>query len=376
MTEVRHFSNFDELPPEIRSLFEKAGVQCFFSTLPWFQVFVNHALDAGDVVRIYCSRAASDSDDAAQAALATVHRAAHSSVFKPRKLSSLSNYYSSLFSAVWNGASSREAAHALARAIASDSPPWDEIELKPLDVDSSAFLALEEGLQSAGFVVQTYFCFGNWYLDVNGRSYAQYKEDLPSVLRNTLKRKEKKLEKSGRAKIDIVTGGEELQSAIAAYNQVYSASWKKPEPYPSFVPELIQTCARLGALRLGVVHIDGEPAAAQFWIVQNGVALIYKLAYDERFTDLSVGTILTATLMQHAIDVDKVREVDYLTGDDAYKRDWMSGRRERGGILAMNPRTVRGAAAIARHVGGRAVKRAIQSLGKRLFKRPDAPGSI
>jgi len=124
------------------------------------------------------------------------------------------------------------------------------------------------------------------------------------------------------------------------------------------------------------VHIDGEPAAAQIWIVQNGVALIYKLAYDERFTDLSVGTVLTATLMRHVIDVDKVQEVDYLTGDDAYKRDWMSGRRERGGILAMNPRTVRGAAAIARHVGGRAVKRAIQSLGKRIFLRRDAPRDI
>lgn len=375
MTGVRQFSNFDELSPEARSLFEKASMHCFFSSLPWFRVFVNHALDAGDIVRIYCSRSPSDSGNVEEAALAMVHRAADSTIFKPRKLSSLSNYYTSLFSPAWNGASSREAAHALARAIADDSPPWDEVELKPLDVDSSAFHALKDGLQSAGFVVQTYFCFGNWYLDVNGRSYAQYKEDLPSVLRNTLKRKEKKLEKSGRAKIAIITGGEELQSAIEAYNKVYSASWKKPEPYPSFVPELIQTCSQLGALRLGVVHIDGEPAAAQFWIVQNGVALIYKLAYDERFTDLSVGTVLTATLMQHVIDVDQVHEVDYLTGDDAYKRDWMSGRRERGGILAMNPRTVRGAAAIARHVGGRAVKRAIQSLGKRLFKRSNTSGS-
>jgi hypothetical protein len=370
MTGVRHFSRFDELPQESRSLFEKAGSHCFFFGLPWFRVFINHAMDEGDIVRIYCSRSPEVSGDAA---LATVQRAADSGVFKPRKLSSLSNYYTSLFSPVWNGASDREAAQALVRAVAADSPPWDEIELKPLDVDCPAFHALKEGLQSAGFVVQTYFCFGNWYLEVDGRSYQQYEAGLPSMLRNTLKRREKKLEKSGRAKIAIVTGGDELQSAIDAYNQVYSASWKKPEPYPRFVPQLIQTCAQLGALRLGVVHVDGEPAAAQFWIVQNGVALIYKLAYDERFTDLSVGTILTATLMRHVIDVDKVQEVDYLTGDDAYKRDWMSGRRERGGILAMNPRTVRGAVAIARHVGGRAVKRAVQSLGRRMFKRPNAP---
>ena len=43
--------------------------------------------------------------------------------------------------------------------------------------------------------------------------------------------------------------------------------------------------------------------------------------------------------MQHVIDTDHVEEVDYLTGDDAYKQDWMSHRRERIGLVAFNPRT-------------------------------------
>lgn len=368
MTGVHQFSRFEELPKEAQELFEKAGKECFFSSLPWFRVFVGHALDFGDSVKIFCAPPDSESVGGMQAAIATVHRSASTAFYRPRRLSSLSNYYSSLFAPVWNDANAREAAQSLAKTIAADSPSWDEVELKPLDVNSAAFAALRDGLQSAGFVVQTFFCFGNWYLDVSGRSYAQYIEDLPSVLRNTLVRKKKKLEKSNRAKISIVTGGEELQAAIDAYEKVYSASWKHPEPYPNFVPELIRACAAMSSLRLGVVHVDGKPAAAQFWIVQNGVALIYKLAYDEAYTDLSVGSILTATLMEHAIDVDRVREVDYLTGDDAYKKDWMSGRRERWGILAMNPRTVRGAAAIVRHVGGRTVKRAIQSLNRGIFK--------
>jgi len=369
---ISKFTSFEELPSETKSLFQVAGTNCFFLSLSWFQVFVKHALDQNDRIKIFCSNSTSGRDGAPQAALAAVQRSTDSGLVKPRKLSALANYYTSLYGPVYQGENCWEVGRGIAKAIACDSPSWDVVDLKPLDAESPVFKALEEGLRSAGFVVQTYFCFGNWYLDVHGRSFQEYYDGLPSVLRNTVNRKKKKLEKSGRANLAIVSGGERLEAAIDAYNRVYAASWKKSEPYPHFVPELMRECARLGSLRLGTAHVDGEAAAAQFWIVQNGVALIYKLAYDERFRDLSVGSILTASILQHVIDVDRVHEVDYLTGDDDYKKDWMSGRRERWGILAMNPRTLGGITAIARHVGGRAAKRKMQSLAhrfSRLFHR-------
>jgi hypothetical protein len=371
MTAVRIFSSFEDLPEETQRLFDNAGADCIFSGMPWFKTFAKFALDPTDSVRVYSANGG-DSSSPDEAILPMVHRATDSGFFKARKLSSLSSYYTCLYGPIGNNFTKR-GTDALARGFAEENPRWDEVELKPLDVDAPAFAALVEGLEKAGFVVQTYFCFGNWYLEVKGRSFAQYVETLPSVLRNTLGRKKKKLEKSGRAQIEIVTGGDGLESAIAAYNTVYLASWKESEPYPRFVPELIRNCAALGLLRLGIVRVDGEPAAAQFWIVHNGRALIYKLAYDERFAELSVGTILTATLMKHVIDIDGVIQVDYLTGDDAYKKDWMSSRRERWGILALNPRTLRGVLAIVRHIGGRAIKRAFQVLAKRTPRIIAAP---
>ena len=255
--------------------------------------------------------------------------------------------------------------HALASYIAGERPRFDAVEIQPLDVDSASFAWLVRAIKSAGFVVQTFFSFGNWYFPVKGRCFDEYLEALPSALRNTLRRKRQKLERSGRARIEIVTGGAALEAAIEAYTKVYLASWKRPEPYPEFIPGLIRVCAEMGVLRLGLIHVDSEPAAAQLWIVHRGAALIYKLAYDERFAELSAGTILTATLMQHVLDVDKVEVVDYLSGDDTYKKDWMSVRRERWGILAMNPRTTRGLIAILRHVGGRTAKHLVRSLWSR-----------
>jgi hypothetical protein len=32
--------------------------------------------------------------------------------------------------------------------------------------------------------------------------------------------------------------------------------------------------------------------------------------------------------MEYVIDTDKVEEIDFLTGNDAYKQEWMSDRRE------------------------------------------------
>jgi hypothetical protein len=47
--------------------------------------------------------------------------------------------------------------------------------------------------------------------------------------------------------------------------------------------------------------------------------------------------VLSAALFRHVIDVDGVAHVDFGTGDDPYKRDWMEQVRPRWRIDAMRP---------------------------------------
>ena len=139
-------------------------------------------------------------------------------------------------------------------------------------------------------------------------------------------------------RFDLVTGGDSLNTAIEVYERVLDASWKEPEPFPSYASGLIRECAAAGALRLGLMYLDNTPVAAQFWIVAGDKATIYKLHYDEAFKKLSVGTILSAYMMRHVIDVDRVDEVDFGRGDENYKRAWLP--RERRMCRTRSPRPV------------------------------------
>ena len=125
-----------------------------------------------------------------------------------------------------------------------------------------------------------------------------------------------------------------------------------------------------GWLRLGVAWLKDEPVAAQLWIVAGGKANIYKLAYHEGYKSYAPGTLLTAMLMQHVMEQDRVAEIDYLIGDDAYKKSWMNQRRERWGLIAYNPRSLAGLLGLVRELAGRTLK----LVKAKVRPAPVAPG--
>jgi CelD/BcsL family acetyltransferase involved in cellulose biosynthesis len=59
------------------------------------------------------------------------------------------------------------------------------------------------------------------------------------------------------------------------------------------------------------------------WLVENSVATIHKLAYREDARQYSPGTLLSFEMFRRAIDLDRVGLIDFGTGGDGYKADWM-----------------------------------------------------
>ena len=275
-------------------------------------------------------------------------------------LTGLANYYSSLFGPVWcDGVCESVDWRQLCQAVVR-LPGSAVIRLQPLDADGVFIRGMEAGLHACGYRVDRFFCFGNWYLPIEAGGFEAYWQQRPAQLRNTVERARRRLDRSHTWHINILTApSPALELGIAAYQRVYAQSWKEAEPNEAFMPGLIRMAADQGQLRLGLLWLEGEVVAAQVWIVTAGKAHIFKLAYQAGFERFSVGSVLTAALMQHVMDVDGVREVDYLTGDDSYKKDWMSHRRERVGLIAFDRSRLRGCMAWARHSAGKLYRRCL-----------------
>lgn len=345
--QVSAYPSIDSLTEEAVSLFNDAAQDNIESASGWFANLQRTVFTDDPGVRYYVKTF----DGEATAAL-PLCLTRHGPV---RQIEALGNYYTSLYQPAMHASADLTP---LLQAAIRDHNTAHVMRFAPMDPDSPAYAALLTALRSIGWEPFHFYCFGNWYLEVTGK-FNDYMKSRSGSLRNTIKRMNKKFTADG-GELEIIITPDKVAEGIEAFNHVYLCSWKKPEPYPKFIPGLIRWLASDGLLRLGIARLKGQPIAAQLWITNHGKASIYKVAYDENYASYSPGTLVTSYLLEYVIDHDKVKEVDFLIGDDKYKQIWMNHRRERRGIIAYNPATIIGLILLTTEMTGRFIRRIIQ----------------
>ncbi len=248
----------------------------------------------------------------------------------PGKLSALANWYSFGWSPHFLGdpdaATQRRLIGLLAQYLLKDSA---QIDLYP--VTGSAGLLLEAFRRGGWFGVQRPMG-GRHLLRLNGRSFGDYWAGRPGRLRTLISRKSR----SGRFTLSIT--GTLTDALWGDYLAMHGRSWKQPEPSPFFLRDLAERESAAGTLRLGFARLGEQPVATQLWTVENGTALIHKLAHDQAFDGASPGSLLSHAMFAAAIDGDRVDLIDYGTGDNGYKSDWMEQREVLHRLDFFNPR--------------------------------------
>lgn len=250
-------------------------------------------------------------------------------------------------------------------ALLRRRPPVILDTIDPAGPWLAPFLA---GLREAGLRAVRFAHVGVWRETLpEGQGWESYLAGCPSALRHTIERKGRRAAREARFTL-LTDPGPALEAGIEAFHAVRAGSWKPAEPFPDFDAVLMRAAAAAGALRLGTLHrvADGQPVAAQYWILDQGGAraTVPKLFHLESERAASPGTVLTAMMLRHLMTEDRVRVLDFGRGDDAYKAHWVSDRVQLIGLVLADPRHPAGLAALARQEAGALIRRARGMLGR------------
>jgi CelD/BcsL family acetyltransferase involved in cellulose biosynthesis len=327
------------LPQDALTLLDQAdGI---FTSRTWWDVVLSHAMPAGAEASFVAIRVAG----AIVAMLPMVRR--------DGRLDSLTTPYTCEYTPLFAAGLDRTVRIAAMAAFGAFCRRFGVVRLDALPAEWDGLAVLEAGARRAGLRSLRFDHFGNWYEDVAGLNWSAYLLGRPGALRETIRRRLRRAEKLPDARFDLLSEPADMDRAAEAFESVYRRSWKDAEPFPTFNVALMRAMAALGLLRFGVWSIGAEPVAVQFWVVQAGHAIVLKLAHDEAYKAHSPGTVLTALMVRHLLDLEHVERIDFGRGDDDYKQGWATQRRRRIGLLLVNPWRVSGMVALVCHGLGR-----------------------
>lgn len=310
-----YYTDWQQLPESARALFAQAEKGSIFFSRPWFENLTAAAPDDASTVLLACVV-----EDGKVLAILPLLKTEGNSGY------SLKHRYTTHYSLLLTQDDQQQVLTCMAEGLAR--LPLKALLLEPVADNDTRLNKLQQSMQAAGFNCERVFRFYNWVYRVQGESYAGYMAARPARLRNTISRKQRKLEREHDYRIQLYTG-REVPPRMCDYYTVYNASWKANEQYVDFLDGIVAGFSKQGWARLAVLYVEDKPVAAQLWFVAHAKASIFRLVYDKVWKAYSPGSILTSFLMEHVIDTCKVEEIDFLTGNDAYKQDWMSDRRER-----------------------------------------------
>jgi hypothetical protein len=302
----------------------RATVQDSFARPEWFAMLARHCF-AND--EILLARAEANS---AKVTLPLIDIGDH--------LYSLSNYYSFSFAPMCENVGNDAVRGALLTRIARDlRRDHRRISLYPLYDDDGSATQLRQAFARAGWMAFLTDQNSNFRLDLNGRDFATYWKGRPGKLRGSLTRKIK------AAHFALSIHDRIDDTLWQDYCAVYAASWKNAEPFPAMIRAIADDAAARGVLRLGFARSksDGVAVATQLWTIEGDTACIHKIAHDSSHDARSPGSVLSHHLLARVIDHDHVAHVDFGTGGNAYKRDWMEIERPMLRLDCFDPRSAR-----------------------------------
>jgi hypothetical protein len=150
--------------------------------------------------------------------------------------------------------------------------------------------------------------------------------------REHVRRKRNRLHKMGRVTLEVVRDYEEIEDWLSEFFEVYSYKWRS-EGLPSqfdnvrmriYYRELVKQFVSNG-LHVSSLKLDNKRLAYHFGFLHGGWLYWYTPTYRKEFHQYSPGVVHLSMLMEYGCS-EKWLGIDFLQGDESYKRKWTSER--------------------------------------------------
>jgi CelD/BcsL family acetyltransferase involved in cellulose biosynthesis len=284
-------------------------------------------------------------DGAIAAIMPLVRRLVVKRGVKFSKLEFIGNSYSQARSVLCyssNSVDRTEITEKLINYLLRHAQNWDYLDLYGLQIENGNFAQTLNAAVASGVRHHVEDAYANLFQDGITTLAEEFLAGRPKIIQKNVRYNQRRMQREGGLEFRLISYSPAMDAVMDEYYALYAKSWKKSEELgPDFHRDLAKYAAKSGWLRIGFLDFNGTPIACQFWLVCGDTAYILKVFYDENYKRYSPGTVLTAYMFNSCIDNDRVSCVDFLQGDEAYKRDWVDRSRPRKSIKVFN-RTIKG----------------------------------
>ena len=208
------------------------------------------------------------------------------------------------------------AARAL-RQVLREDPPWDLFvgEHLPADQGWSALLGAGNATREASPVV-----------DIETADWDEFLAGHSSGFRQQVRRKERRLERDHALGYRLANDRDRLDEDFELLCRLHERRWGDvsdafSEERRPFLRDFVHAALERGWLRLWILELDGQAAAAWLGFRFGDVESYYQLGRDPGLEHLSVGSVLIAHTLREAI-TDGMSEYRFLRGGEAFKFRW------------------------------------------------------
>jgi len=161
---------------------------------------------------------------------------------------------------------------------------------------------------------------------------ARFEESIAGIsskFKRNIRRKLRKLEKSGVVTFQMAENEPELQEAFEQFVEIEASNWKGHNKTALkfdkqrylFYQKLLELFGKNKQCRIHSLWLDDQPIASQFALAINDTFHLLKIGYNAEYHDIGPGGILLNETIRRFSGNDHIKKISFVTGAK-WNDDW------------------------------------------------------